>query len=60
MLISVLLPLLFYVQLHRKGMDGAAVAAFAALLTASCAATIFICYADVLEFLQLLADQPDR
>lgn len=55
MLISVLLPTVFYLMLHRRKMGAARAAAYGALVAASVAVTVVIAYVDIGEFLQSLA-----
>ena len=55
MLISVLLPILFYVQLHFKAMGALEKLWFACLTLGSVAFTIVITIVDVQEFIASLA-----
>ena len=54
MLISILLPLLFYAQLHRHEMGPARKLLYAALTLASIAVTVVIGWVDVQEFIEHL------
>jgi hypothetical protein len=55
MLISILLPILFYLQLHWASLSPPAKAGYAALLVASLVGTVVIACVDVQEFLESLA-----
>ena len=54
MLISVLLPILFYMLIHRDGMSILEALWFASLFVISCVVTVFLCYLDVEDFLKSL------
>ena len=54
MLISVLLPLLFYVQLHRRAMSWPTACLYASIVACTALATVYISWVDVLEFLESL------
>ena len=54
MLISVLLPILFYMLIHRDGMSILEALWFASLFVISCVITLFLCYLDVEDFLKSL------
>ena len=56
MLISVLLPILFFIILHAKQMSPATKLVYFVLVAISCVITLVICYIDVLEFLESLDD----
>ena len=59
MLISVLLPILFYIILHGKQMTRSHRAVLAAIVAFSVCLTLVITYVDFLEFLGSLADLAD-
>lgn len=54
MLISVLLPILFYVLIHRDAMSNLEAIWFTSLFVLSCGVTLFLSYIDVADFLKSL------
>ena len=54
MLISVMLPLIFFLQLHARTMGWASILCYGCIIAVSGIMTVLISYADVLDFLKTL------
>jgi len=54
MLISVMLPLIFFLQLHARTMGWASILCYGCIIAVSGIMTVIISYADVLDFLKTL------